>query len=584
MTTERESAPCIGYLRVSTERQAGELHTSLADQETAIRALAERLGLEVGAWYRDEGASGATVDQRPAFRALIEACERDRRTLRAPGHVLVLNDSRFGRFPDPDEAAAVRFRLKQAGWLVRFCESDDVQDPMFRPVIRALGSAQASEYRRAIQRNARRGARGTAELGFWGREAPFGYRRRVVQPTGAERVLERGQLKAPNEKVALTPHEEEARVVLWAFEAYASGEHSLSSLAQALALRVPWRRWSRRTAQALLLNPAYRGDVLGGRRSAERVERLLPPVGPEPEWYGREDAHPAIVSRTLFQRAQDRLARNRRRGGAAHTEYLLSGLLVCPYCGHAFVGGGGGRSRTRNPERTHRRFYRDRGGTLGTCPGPIGTVMRHLVDDAAVATLTRTIASPTVRRRMASALDGLLEARADTGAEPEAWLRTRRSKLEQKRDRLVRAVTDGTILPHEAAGELARLRAEIERATAELETARFRGRAPAVRSEDRDRLLRVALDFPAQAKRLTGQALRGLIEPWLHSATFDKVTRVLTLAVRPLPLASAFPAFTLPGPDEHGEGRPLIRRIPLIQPGYPHRQAPLPRRVAGGEP
>src|SRR5262245_17534531 len=151
-----QSVQCVGYCRVSTERQAGEDRTSIADQEAAIRARAERLGVEVGAWYRDEGASGATVEERPKFRALLADCEASPRSARAPGIVLVLNDSRFGRFPDPDEAAALRFRFKQAGWIVRFCESDDTDDPTFRSVIRSLGSAQASEYRRNIQRNARR--------------------------------------------------------------------------------------------------------------------------------------------------------------------------------------------------------------------------------------------------------------------------------------------------------------------------------------------------------------------------------------------------------------------------------------------
>lgn len=573
-----ETVPCVGYVRVSTERQAGETHTSLADQERAIRELAGRLGLDVQTWYRDEGASGATVEQRPAFRAMIEACETKRRSADHPGYVLILNDSRFGRFPDPDEAAAVRFRLKQAGWRVRFCENDDVQDAMFRPVIRALGSAQASEYRRNIQRNARRGARGTAELGFWGREAPFGFRRRVVVPEGSERVLERGQLKAPNEKVRLTPHEDEARVVRWVFEAYASGGRSLAGLARELQDRVPWRRWSRRAVQALLQNPAYCGDVVGGRRRrADGGE----PRSDAPDTYGRRDAHPSIVSRELFDRAQARLRGNRRRGGGGTTVYLLSGLLSCPHCGLVYVGGGGGRSRNRDPARPHRRFYRDQGGIRGECPGRIGTVMRHLVDDAAVAMLAKTIRSAAVRRRMEAAIDAILAQRADGGAEPETVLRARRSKVEQKRDRLIRALADGTLMPHEAAGELARLRGEIDQETAALETARFRHRAGRVSDEDRDRLLQLALDFPARARRLDGTALRGLIEPWIHGASFDKVTRVLTLAIRPLPFAAALPAFTLPGPDEHEQVRPLIRRIPLIQPGHRPIEAPR-RRAAGG--
>ena len=58
---------CVGYLRVSTERQAGEQYTSLADQERAIAALAARLEHPVERWFSDAGASGATSAGRPAL-------------------------------------------------------------------------------------------------------------------------------------------------------------------------------------------------------------------------------------------------------------------------------------------------------------------------------------------------------------------------------------------------------------------------------------------------------------------------------------------------------------------------------------
>jgi site-specific DNA recombinase len=61
-----------GYLRVSTEAQAGEDRFGLAAQREAIEAYARREGHEIVTWYADEGISGATLD-RQGLQGLLEA-------------------------------------------------------------------------------------------------------------------------------------------------------------------------------------------------------------------------------------------------------------------------------------------------------------------------------------------------------------------------------------------------------------------------------------------------------------------------------------------------------------------------------
>jgi hypothetical protein len=75
----------IGYVRVSTERQAQDDRTSLADQRASIEALAKRLGVSVERWYDDPGVSGATVEKRPGFSALLAHCASHPRPRSAPG-------------------------------------------------------------------------------------------------------------------------------------------------------------------------------------------------------------------------------------------------------------------------------------------------------------------------------------------------------------------------------------------------------------------------------------------------------------------------------------------------------------------
>ena len=115
---------CVGYVRVSTAEQAAGKQTSLADQRAAITELAARLGVAIGYVFEDAGVSGATMEFRPGMRGLIESCEASSRASTRPGLVLVLNDSRWGRFPNSEEATYWRFRLEKCGWLLRFAELD----------------------------------------------------------------------------------------------------------------------------------------------------------------------------------------------------------------------------------------------------------------------------------------------------------------------------------------------------------------------------------------------------------------------------------------------------------------------------
>lgn len=580
---------CVGYCRVSTERQAGEQVTSLGDQAAAIEQLAARLKRRVAKWYRDEGASGATVEKRPALRALLADCAASPRDRRAPGLILVLNDSRFGRFPDPEEAAYWRVHLAKLGWHVRFCEGDESENTTARTVMRAIGGSLASEYREAIRRNSRRGRRGAAELGYWTTRAPYGYRRYVVFPPERARTLEASEYKAINEKVSLRPHAAESAEVAWLFERYATGEHSLQSLAFAFAARTGGdgallaghlRSISSNSVRGILKNPVYVGDIIGGRRGD--------PHDPSPRTvYERRDAHPAIVPRDVFAAVQARLGANKQATRAVAGQTLLSGLVRCPYCGSHFAGFGGGRE-------SGRKYYGCTGGAARrpeqrVCPGLHGTVRRHLLDAAVLATLADVIETPAMQRAIAAAVSRYL-ARGSKPAAPDtaAWERET-TKLTARRDRLVAKIADGVLSSEEAAGQLAEIRAGLARIAAARDSAAAVPIALDALRAIEDQLCRRAGDFRAHAASLSGVALRSLIRQWMPQATFDKVTRMLTIWIAPTDV--------LAGSDLRGWGwpaagkapvvRPLIRRVSLLQPGHDSliedRRAELSkaRRVGG---
>ncbi|MDB4906330.1 MAG: recombinase [Gemmatimonadetes bacterium] len=527
----------IGYTRVSTESQAATDRTSLPEQRRAITEHALRLGrvLVPECIFEDPGASGATAEGRPAFMRMLAYCEANPRTASTPGAVLVLNDSRFGRFDDPEEATHWRFVLKRMGWIVRFAEGDEIADGTARGVMRFIGSAQASEYRANLKRTASRASRATAEQGRWSTRAPLGYRRLVTRHDGSQRVLEAHQRKAEDEITRLTPGPiEEQELVRLVFETYAAGGISLGMLVKQLRARWPAKKWSRATLHAMLKNPVYAGDVVWCRRLHRASTSPTPTARPMSEWVMVRDAHPALVSRELYLQAQQLLQRNFKERRATSGGYPLSGLLHCA-CGSAFRGGGGKRGPDHDPSKY--RFYRegitDDGAAV--CSGRIATLRKQWVEEAVVREIAAVTADPAVQAVIAQEIDAAIAAATRDTSGRSAAIEAEQRKVDVQRARLVSAIASGTVTEREAGATMSELRARAQGYHAELERLRFADRRIAQVTTLRDRLVATTRDFAALALRAGGPALRELVRPWLASAVYDKSDRTLTLRIRRVP-------------------------------------------------
>ena len=530
--------PALGYIRTSTERQAGEDRTSPADQRAGIERLAASLGVTVAQWYQDK-ASGATIEKRPELRALLAYCETNRQKPSAPGYVLVLNDSRFGRFPDPEESTYWRQHLKRHGWVVRFVENDDSDNLTVRSVMRAIVSGQATQKREDVRANAKRGSRGTAALGFWATRAPYGYRRKVVYPPGRERVLAATQRKAPDEKVTLVPHDAEAMVVRELFDRYDTGAESLSSVTAWLRERAPERKWTRAAVRFTLTNPAYVGDVVSGRVPSDKDERAATPQRPESEWVTKKDAHPALVSREQFAAVQDLLARNKQWTRRVRTTWLVSGIVKCP-CGKRLVAGGGGHWVGEGKDRHRAYSYRcvSKAGIAADRCSYACYVVKDSLERAVIDTLAAEIGAPAHQRRLRARLDALLEEVRSAPAVSLALVERQLADAVTTRDRLVTAVADGLLTGDEAKAKLADIRRTVARLESKREAiTQDRANQRALDAE-RDRVAAMALDFRRLSRELAGPALREFIRPWINDAWFDPTTRVLTLDIRHTPHSS----------------------------------------------
>ena len=520
--------PCVAYTRVSTEEQATPDKPSLAQQRDAVIALSQRLKVTVAEVFEDAGKSGGTFEKRPAWQRLVSYCESHPQPTSRAGYVLIDRDDRIGRTDDPEEATYQRIRLKRLGWIVRYAQNDSGDSPA-RPIERAMYQWQATAYRQTIKAQSKRGSHGAAARGRYPTRAPLGYR------------------KGPDGKLVLGPSAER-RMVGYMFERYDTGEVSLGTLCAELKAKWPGlANWSRPVVRQMLRNPAFYGDVVWHDGRGGPVQTHVP------------NAHPALVKRVLWDRVQARLTRNRKETRPTAGGYPLRELITCAECGAPYMGAGGPKGPTGDEDRY--RFYREKPGAT-RCGHRQGTLQKRVIEPLVIAEIAKFVAQPTTQRAIAAALDRLLGAVPDT----RQALEKERADLEAQRKRIVQKIAQGLLSDTEAAEALADIRAGL----AALDHRRDQGKLNADQRKrlaaDRERLLGMAKDFAARARKLSGTALRELLRPWLVGTTFDKKARTVTVTIRQVP--------TYRLDNSGGQGSPLLASTGTCSPCLPGRRRP----------
>jgi len=133
------------------------------------------------------------------------------------------------------------------------------------------------------------------------------------------------------------PLEHEARVVKRMFEMVVQGVGCFK-VAQVLNKEsIPTKagkKWEARTISRIVRNPAYMGMTYFGVTSGRDRKAT-----PKESWHVLPNITPAIISKELFEQAQNKLAKLKElRPGRPQNEYPLSGFVICGYCGSQLVG------------------------------------------------------------------------------------------------------------------------------------------------------------------------------------------------------------------------------------------------------
>src|SRR5215469_6170638 len=132
------------YLRMSTEHQ----QYSTANQSAAIALYAAAHNIGIVRSFVDEGKSGTTIKGRKALQELLRTVESGTADFDL---ILAYDVSRWGRFPDSDEAAHYEFLCKRTGIGVRYCaEQFENDNSPTSNLLKSLKRMMASEYSREL--------------------------------------------------------------------------------------------------------------------------------------------------------------------------------------------------------------------------------------------------------------------------------------------------------------------------------------------------------------------------------------------------------------------------------------------------
>jgi site-specific DNA recombinase len=310
------------YARVSTDAQQKEatIESQLSELRKQIASAGDVLVKE----YTDDGITG-TLLERPA----LEQLRRDAKT-DLFDRIYFHAADRIAR--EAAHQTIIIGELLNRGKKLTIGGKDYEQNPENKLTLQMLGIFSEYERAKIIERTTR------------GRL----YRLRMGEmSSNGHRIYGYHYVKkTPTAPATLVINEEQAAIVRSIFEMFASGSFGLVNISRHLEERhIPTRagrpQWDRGQIKFMLKNETYTGvryfnritKVTDANREGKKVIRGKWVLRDRAEWIAVNI--PAIVSRELFDKVQEKLRLHEERYCTPVTHYLLSGLVQCGLCGSA---------------------------------------------------------------------------------------------------------------------------------------------------------------------------------------------------------------------------------------------------------
>jgi len=546
-------ARCIAYIRVSTEKQAGEKKVSPETQLEVCRGLATERGLTVD-YVVEDHESGAHLERLDRLYAALQA---HRLPTGQRGLLVVYDTSRWGRFDKKDGGAGLdqmfRMQFRRIGWDVRIGDAPETGHDAADLFVQTGQAIAATEYRTQLRQRVIDNMPKVAAMGFWQGRAPFGYG--LIAAEGKRRKLVKGDERA-------------VATVQRIFQRYVGGKTLQAIAAELNAEKVPgpfdvyashtWKferrsapcgRWTASAVRSILACETYTGKLTFRPREVRdggAVLRFARGHVPEQFWVIVEKCHPALIERRTFDAAGRRLADRAkpRKWSTSEVPYILSGLMTCATCGGLVVGGGGTRPGAEDPTKLRHYRCRNSVGEHATCAKPMLTVNQRWIESEVIGRVAVHVRDLVTSGELEKLLDRRLKA--STQRSEKDRLGRELHSLEAQRRTLVEKVAKGLLSDDDAADVLGGIKARLVAVGRELEEQKVRP-TNADKKAERDRLLTQAADFATAIKKAPAPVIRELLNYWIDGRiTLDKTGRVATMRLRKVPAVS----------DSNYQGRP----------------------------
>jgi DNA invertase Pin-like site-specific DNA recombinase len=312
-----------GYVRVSTDstEQEDSLENQVQYFTDFINANPE---WEFVGIYADRGISGYKAN-RPEFQRMLSDARVGKIDL-----VLVKSISRFAR--NTETTLRATRELKKLGVGVYF-------------QLQNINTLTASgELMMTIQ-----GAFAQAESEGASELAKLGYRRRFgdgIRTSASERTYGFGT----DEYGEICIHQSEAKVVQLIFHLAEEGVWASKIKMHLNSENIPapsGGKWDDTGIARVLRNVMYKGDLVLQKTYKDRLRRSKPNRGEADSWYIAKN-HPAVVEPSQWERVQEVLSARRKHLDAhlppppstprsCRTQYSLTNMLYCPFCGDKLI-------------------------------------------------------------------------------------------------------------------------------------------------------------------------------------------------------------------------------------------------------
>ena len=310
------------YCRVSTDSE--EQLTSYVNQKKFYTdMIARNTEWEFAGLYADEGISGTRADKRPEFNNMIKACLAGK-----IDYIITKSVSRFAR----NTVDCLDYvRLLRARGIGIFFEEQNIDtlksDSELYLVIYAGFAQSESE---SISKNITWSYRKNFEDG-----KPIFMFKKLL-----------GYKKGEDGEPVIVP--EEAEIVERIYTMYLSGMtvDVISRQLQSEHIVIPDKKFSfgKNMVMNILKNEKYCGDcILQKTVTVDCISKTRKKNEGEAPMYIVENSHPAIISREMFNRAQEELSKRKARSpqsqktaitaSGKYSKYALTDVLICAECG-----------------------------------------------------------------------------------------------------------------------------------------------------------------------------------------------------------------------------------------------------------